>query len=293
MTGGALWRTPLPYIAVAPESAPPSVVRSEFREEVEAALQFGVRRDIVGHRAVVEVLVGGHVEEARSRESEDDGLRFAGLLALEGFIDGDADGVGTFGGGEVAFDAGELPRGGEDGGLFDGDGLHLAFGVQFGEDGAHAVVAEAAGMVGGRDEIAAERVHLGERADMARVAEVIGVFAAREARAGGGLDGDETVFRFAAELFAHERGDEAGEIGSAARAADDDVWLDAVFLAGGLRFKADDALMERDEREDGAEHVTRVRRGDGLFDGFGNGAAERSGRARMGLQDAASGFCCI
>ena len=57
--------------------------------------------------------------------------------------------------------------------------------VQLRHDGAHAVVAQAAGVVRRGDEAAAERVHLGQRADFAGVAEVVGEPAAREARAGG------------------------------------------------------------------------------------------------------------
>ena len=68
----------------------------------EAGLQLGVGGDVVGHLAVVELLVGHHVEVAGAGEAEDDGLFLAGLPALEGFVDGGADGVAALGGGQDA-----------------------------------------------------------------------------------------------------------------------------------------------------------------------------------------------
>ena len=72
-----------------------------------------------------------------------------------------------FGGGEDDFDAGEHLGGFEDFGLFDGDGAHHFLIVEFGEDGAHAVVAQVAGVNRAGHEARTERVHLGERADFA------------------------------------------------------------------------------------------------------------------------------
>jgi hypothetical protein len=126
---------------------------------------------------------------------------------------------------------------------------------------------------------AAEGVHLGERADHAGVAEVVGESAAREARAGRGLDGDEAVVLLAAELLAHERRDEAAEVGAAARAADDDVGLDAVFVHRDLGLEADDGLVQQHLVEHAAEHVAVAGRGDGRLDGLGDRAAERARRA--------------
>ena len=68
----------------------------------------------------------------------------------------------------------------EDVGLLHGDGLHVTIVLEFGDDGAHAVVAQAAGVVGGGQKAAAQCVHLDERAGLARVGEVVGVLAARE-----------------------------------------------------------------------------------------------------------------
>ena len=53
-----------------------------FGQLGEACLQLLVGGDVVGHHAVVELLVGGHVEVPGARQAEDDGLGLAGLLAL-------------------------------------------------------------------------------------------------------------------------------------------------------------------------------------------------------------------
>ena len=56
--------------------------------------------DVVAHEAVVELLVGVHIEVARAGEAEDDGLFLAGFLALQGLVDGHTDGVAALGGGK-------------------------------------------------------------------------------------------------------------------------------------------------------------------------------------------------
>ena len=61
---------------------------------------------------------------------------------------------------------------------------------------------------------------------------------------GRGLDRDYAVVSLAAELFSHEGSYKSAQIRAAARAADDHVGLDAVFVHGRLRLKADDRLME-------------------------------------------------
>ena len=59
-----------------------------LRQLCDACGQLFVGRDGIGHLVVVELLVGGHVEVARAGQAEDDGLFLAGLLALEGLVDG-------------------------------------------------------------------------------------------------------------------------------------------------------------------------------------------------------------
>ena len=68
---------------------------------------FLVGGNVVAHLAVVEPLVGVHIEVAGAGQAEDDGLFLAGFLALQGLIDGDPNGVAAFGGGQDALDAGE------------------------------------------------------------------------------------------------------------------------------------------------------------------------------------------
>ena len=110
-------------------------------------------------------------------------------------------------------------------GLGEGTRLHIAVVVELGENRAHAVVAQAARVARGGDEAAAQGVHLRQRADLARVAEVIGKAAARKARAGGRLHRDEAVIPLAAQLLAHEGGNETAEVRAAARTAYDVVHI--------------------------------------------------------------------
>ena len=58
--------------------------------------------DVVAHLAIVELLIGHHVKVAGAGQAKDDGLFLAGLLALEGLVDGGADGVAALGGGQDA-----------------------------------------------------------------------------------------------------------------------------------------------------------------------------------------------
>src|SRR5699024_4497720 len=102
-------------------------------------------------------------------------------------------------------------------------GFHQAVVVQLGKHGAHAVEAQAAGVVGRGDEPRAQRVHFCQRADHAGVAEVVGKAAAGKAGAGGRLHGDDAVIPLAAQLFAHEGGNQPAQVGTAARTADDNV----------------------------------------------------------------------
>ena len=190
-----------------------------------------------------------------------------------------------FGSGEDAFDAGEHLCGFEDFGLFDGDGTHHFLIVEFGEDGAHAVIAQAAGVNRAGHEAGTERVHFGEWADFARIAEVVGVDAACEGGTAGGFDGHDVVVGFAAQFFAHERGNEAAQIGSAACTADDHVRLDAVFVERGFRFEADDGLVQENLVKNRAEDVAISFMFDGVFDGFGNGATEAAAGAGEVCED--------
>src|SRR2546421_45225 len=83
--------------------------------------------------------------------------------------------------------------------------------------------AEAAGVDGGRDEVVTEGVHRHQRRHPDGVAEVIGVDALGQRRAGGRLGGEEARRLALAQVGADERVGEAGEVGAAADAADHDV----------------------------------------------------------------------
>ena len=78
------------------------LVAGEPGDAVKALLQVGIGGDVVAHLAIVELLIGHHVKVAGAGQAKDDGLFLAGLLALEGLVDGGADGVAALGGGQDA-----------------------------------------------------------------------------------------------------------------------------------------------------------------------------------------------
>ena len=191
----------------------------------------------------------------------------------------------ALGSGQDALAAGELDRRLEDLGLLDARRAQIPVVIELGEHGAHAVIAQPARVVGRGHEPAAQRVHLGKGGDARRIAEVVGVLAAREGGAACGLDGEEVDVVFAFELLPHEGRDEAAQIGAAARAADDEIGLHAVFIERDLALLPDDGLMQQDVVEHGAQDIAAVGRLSRLFDGFGDGAAQRAARAGMFFQD--------
>ena len=134
----------------------------------------------------------------------------------------------------------------------------------------------------------AERVHLDQRRHLAGVAEVVGVHAAGQARRGLRLDRDDPVVRAVAEVPAEEREGQAGEVRSAAGAADDDVRR----LAGHAHlldgFLADDRLVEQDVVEHRAQGVLRVVAGRGVLDRLADGHAERARAVRRRGEDGAA-----
>ena len=83
--------------------------------------------------------------------------------------------------------------------------LHKPIGIQLGKYGAHAMVSQSAGMVRGRDEAAAQRVHLRQRADHSGIAEIVCELSSGKARAGCRFHGDKAVILLSSELFTHER----------------------------------------------------------------------------------------
>ena len=117
--------------------------------------------------------------------------------------------------------------------------------VELGDERAHSVVAQAARMVRGGDEAAAECVHAGQRRYLAGITEIIGVAAARQGGAGGRLDRDKIGVFAAQQLVLHKGGDQAAEVGAAAGAANDNVRVFAQLLHCRLGLQADDGLVEQ------------------------------------------------
>ena len=103
---------------------------SDNRQLAEAGVQFLIRGNVVRHLSVVELFVGHHIKVSRTGQTEYDGLFLAGLLALQGFINGDLNGMGAFGSGEDALNACKILCGLENLGLLDGYGFHQSVVIQ-------------------------------------------------------------------------------------------------------------------------------------------------------------------
>ena len=156
--------------------------------------------------------------------------------------------------------AGEGDRRLEAGELADGAGLDEAVVQQLRDQRRGAVVAQAAGVDAGRHEVVAERVHLDHRRHPGGVAEVEVVDALGQRRAGGRLDGQQPHL-LAGRLVGEEGEGDAGEVGAAAVAGDDDVRVVAGVLQLLLGLQADDGLVQADVVEHRAERVAWCRRG--------------------------------
>lgn len=122
------------------------------------------------------------------------------------------------------------------------------------------MVAQPARVVGGRLEFAAKRVHLGQRRNLAGIAEIIGISAARHRWAGGRLHGDEIGVRFAGQPVLHKGCDQAAKVRATARAADDDIRVLVIERHGLFRLQADHGLVQEHLVEHRAEHIARAGR---------------------------------
>ena len=152
----------------------------------------------------------------------------------------------------------------------------------------HAVITQTAGVEARRREGRSERVHLGERRHVRGVAEVVGVLAARERRAGRRLDRDDARTAPAAQRVADERKRDAREVRAAAGTADHHVGPGAGHLHLLHRLQADDGLVQQHVVQHRAERVLGVLALHRDLDGLGDRDAERSGVVRCALEHTAA-----
>src|SRR5439155_10803517 len=124
------------------------------------------------------------------------------------------------------------------------------------------------------------------RRELARVAEVVAVQAARERRTGGRL-AREHVDLAAGDLLAEERKREPGEIRAAAYAADDDVRERACHLHLRERLLADDRLVQEHMIENAPKRVRRVLAPRCVLDRLRDRDPEAAGRLGELLEDRA------
>src|SRR6202030_3749812 len=124
-------------------------------------------------------------------------------------------------------------------------------------------------------------------------AEIIGVLAARQARAGRGLAGDDARLGTVTQARADKREGNTGEIAAAAGAADDDVGIVAGHLELRHRLLPDDGLVQQYMVEDAAEGIfgAGVLRGD--FHRLADGDPQAPRRIRMLRQILPPGICFL
>ena len=144
------------------------------------------------------------------------------FFGLEGFVDGDADGVGGFRGRDESFGGDKNFGGVEDGGLFDPDGVDDPHFLEATDERRLPVITEPAGVDGGRNEIVAESIHFEQGGQLCKIPEIVDELAAGQGWATGRLGGEEADF-FAAEFIRDEGEDHTGKIAAAAGAGDQDV----------------------------------------------------------------------
>ena len=147
------------------------------------------------------------------------------------------------------------------------------------------MVPQAAGVVGGGNEAAAQGVHFRQGAYPTGVAEIVAEPASGQTGAGGGLHGDDLIPGLAPEHFPHKGGDESPQIGPASGAADDYVRMHAVFIQGQLCLQTNDALVQQHLVEHAAQHIAVVLSAGGVFHCLADGAAQRAGGLRKPAQD--------
>ena len=223
-------------------------------------------------------------------EVEEDGLLLAFFLRGVRLADRGGDGVRAFGRGDQPFGVGEGHRGGEAFDLRQGHGLEESLVPCVADERRHAVIAKTAGVDRGGLVFVAQRVHRQQRCHHRDVAGVVGEDALRHLGTGRGLHGPDARVRGAGDLVGDERERDAGEVRAAARAADDDVRIQADLLELLLRLEADDRLVEEHVVEHAAEAVLRVGRGDGVLDGLADGDAEAALGIRPARQHVSSGL---
>lgn len=136
--------------------------------------------------------VGGHVKVPVPGQVEGDHFFLAGFFALERFVNGDADGVGLFGGGEDAFDTANCRAASNVAVCCTTQGFHIAMINQQRADGrSHPMIAQAAHVDAGGTKLCPSVCILTMGAIIAVSPVIERVLAPCEGRARCGFGGDD------------------------------------------------------------------------------------------------------
>jgi hypothetical protein len=151
------------------------------------------------------------------------------------------------------------------------------------------MIAQAAGVDARRHEVVAQRVHLHERGQSNRIAEIVGILALGKRRAGCRLDRDQAHF-LADGLVGEKRKRDAAEVGTAATGGQHDVGILTDFFELFFGFQPDHGLMQQHVIEHGTETVIRVFARSRFLDRLGDGDAERARAVGVGRENLAPGL---
>src|SRR5450759_2347838 len=233
----------------------------------------------IRHPPGQELLVGRKVELAGARDADEDHRRGALRGGFACLADRTGDGMVRLGRRHDALSAGEHHARLERLELADRDGVDHVLVVQVRDQRRHAVVAQAAGVDRVRYEVGAQRVHLQQRRQAARVAEVVAVLALRERRSGLRLARHDVGGGTALEVLPYVRDRDAAQVRPAAGAGKQVIGRLLVEQRELLDdFLPDDRLVQQHVVEHRAEGVVGVGGSSGDLDGLRDRHAQRPRR---------------
>ena len=110
--------------------------------------------------------------------------------------------------------------------------------------------------------MAAEGVHLCQRANHSGVTEIVGKLASGETWTRCRFHSNNLIISLSAKFLAYKRAYESSQVGTAASTAYDDIRLNPYLIQRSLGLQTDNRLMQKHLVQHGAEHIAIARLGD-------------------------------
>ena len=189
-----------------------------------------------------------------------------------------------FRGGNDAFGGGEELRRLETLDLVEGRGLDQPQFLRQADQRGHAVIAQPAGMDARRHEAVPQRIHLHQRRELGRVAEIVAILAAAHGGARMRFAGDK------ADLAARELVAQEGEASPAKLLPPPTQPITTSGIVLGqfhllLRLQADDRLVQQDVVQHAAQRIPGAFLADGRLDRLADGDAQAARAIGVVFQD--------